>query len=210
MRSTPTRRPAGIGGPHGSPYRELGVPEADEIARRHDSAARSLPPMVLVVCRGEMRADLVGFGGAEVGVEAERLLPVAAGLVESADGVVGPGEPAVGAGFVLFPADLGGQFQRGGMLGAGAFGLALVGEDFAEAVEGLGLVFLVAGLLDKGQCLLEMAGGLFMTALAQAHLAEPDQRRGLVIAVAELPGQGQSLVELPGRVLVRTPAQADL
>jgi hypothetical protein len=69
------------------------------------------------VARGEwVGADVVGFGGPEVGVEAEDLPPVEAGLVGGAGGLTGSGEPVVGAGLLVFPADQLGGF-RGPVIG---------------------------------------------------------------------------------------------
>jgi RHS repeat-associated protein len=63
--------------------------------------------------------EVVGVGDVEVGVEDEGLLPVVVGLVEVADGVVGVGEAVVGVGLFVAVPDLGGQGERGGVLGAG-------------------------------------------------------------------------------------------
>ena len=55
-----------------------------------------------------MGMDVVGVGDAEGGVEGEGVLPVVAGLVELAGGVVCVGEAVVGAGLLVAVAELGG------------------------------------------------------------------------------------------------------
>jgi hypothetical protein len=65
--------------------------------------------VVLVLCSGEVGADLVGFGGSEVGVEGEGLLPVVSSLAGCVGRLVGSGEAVVGASLLVFPADLGCQ-----------------------------------------------------------------------------------------------------
>ena len=55
-----------------------------------------------------MGADVDGVGDVEVGVEGEGLLPMVAGLVEVAGGVVGVGKALVGSGLFVAVAELGG------------------------------------------------------------------------------------------------------
>ena len=82
-----------------------------------------------------MRADLIGLGGGQVGVERESRVPLMAGLVAFAGGMVAAGEAAVRPSLLVHVADLDGQPERGGVLGASMAGLADGEEDFAEAVE---------------------------------------------------------------------------
>src|SRR6266487_4591763 len=57
-----------------------------------------LPPPVVEV--GEVGAYLVGFGYAEFGIDVQGVLPLAAGLLDVAGGVVGMGEAVVSAGLL--------------------------------------------------------------------------------------------------------------
>jgi hypothetical protein len=56
-------------------------------------------------------ANLIGQRAAEIGVDGERLLPVAACLAGVLEGVPGAAEAAVGAGLLVFQADPGGQVE---------------------------------------------------------------------------------------------------
>lgn len=78
--------------------------------------------MALVICRGELSADLSSLGGSEASVEAEGSLPVVAGLAGVAFGVVYAGEAVVSAGLLVLVANLAGQTKRGGELSAGVAG----------------------------------------------------------------------------------------
>jgi hypothetical protein len=98
------------------------------------------------LCRGQLGADLIGFGGAEAGVEGEGLLPVTAGLADLAGSLVGSGEAVMGAALLVFPADLGGQAERGSVLDAGLPRLTGAEEHVAEAIERVGFIVPIAGL----------------------------------------------------------------
>ncbi len=87
---------------------------------------------------GEVGADVIGVGDVEVGEQGAGLVPVVAGLVVNAGGVVGVAEAVVGAGLFVAVADLGGQGERGGVLGECLAGLSVVAVALAEAVEDLG------------------------------------------------------------------------
>jgi hypothetical protein len=80
--------------------------------------------IVWLLGRGECGADLVGFGDAELGEQGQCLVPVVAGLVRLADGVVGVGEAVVGAGLLIRVADVAGEGQGGGVRGGGLVGFA--------------------------------------------------------------------------------------
>jgi hypothetical protein len=92
------------------------------------------------------------------------LPPVVAGVAGGAGGLMGSGEPVVGPGLLIFPADLRCQFECGGVLDAGMFRLAVAEQDCAEPVEGFGLIFPVAGLPGQDQRLLEVVGSLLIAA----------------------------------------------
>lgn len=79
----------------------------------------------------EAGADLVGFGGAEPGVEGQRVLPVAAGLAGVSGGEAGLAEAVAGAGLLVLVAGPAGQGERGGVLGAGGASLAVAQERLA-------------------------------------------------------------------------------
>jgi hypothetical protein len=78
----------------------------------------------LILGRGELGADLAGFGCAESGIEGQGLLPVIVSPAGLAQGVMRPGETVVRAGLLVLVTDLAGQRERGGILGAGLAGLA--------------------------------------------------------------------------------------
>lgn len=106
--------------------------------------------MAVIAGRGELGADLVSLGGAEIGVDGEGLLPVAAGLAVVTGGVVSTGVAVVGAGLLVLVADLDGQSERGGVLDAGRVGLAGSEEHFTKAVERFGFSGLVTCLTGQG------------------------------------------------------------
>jgi hypothetical protein len=60
-------------------------------------------------CFGELDADLIGFWGAELGVEGEGFLPMVMGLTRVVVGVVTVREAVVGSGLLVFVAELAGQ-----------------------------------------------------------------------------------------------------
>lgn len=86
------------------------------------------------------------LGGAELGIEGEGLLPVAAGPTEVAGGIVGVAEAVVGASPLVLVTDLAAQVERLGVLGASTAGLAGGEQDLTEAVERVGFTGLVADL----------------------------------------------------------------
>ena len=81
-------------------------------------------------------------------------MPVVMGRTGVTGGVVGAGEAVVGAGLLVLLADLAGQAERGGVLGAGIAGEAGGEEHFAQAVECLGFTGPFADLTEQGQGLL--------------------------------------------------------
>lgn len=93
-------------------------------------------------------ADLVGFGGAELGVEAERALPVAACPGRIPGGEADPAEAVAGTGLLVLIAGPAGQGERSGMPGAGGAGLALIQQCLGEPVERPGFIGPVAGLTE--------------------------------------------------------------
>src|SRR5580700_7747017 len=64
----------------------------------------------------ELGANVAGLRGAEVGVESEGLLAVAARLGQVAGGLVAAGEAVMGAGLLVLVVDLAGQAERHGLL----------------------------------------------------------------------------------------------
>jgi hypothetical protein len=87
---------------------------------------------------GQVGADVVSVGDAEVGVEGKRLTPVAVGRVELVAGAVGVGKSVVGTGLLVAVADLGGQGERGEVVVAGQLGVSGGIVGLARAVQGLG------------------------------------------------------------------------
>jgi hypothetical protein len=75
-----------------------------------------------VSCGHQLSAHLSSLGGAESGVQSVRLPPVAAASVGIACGVLDPGEAVVGARLLVLIADLAGQAECDGVLGAGLSG----------------------------------------------------------------------------------------
>jgi hypothetical protein len=80
--------------------------------------------VVSAPCRGELGTDLIGLGGAELGVEGEGLLPVVAGPAQVTGSVTGVAEAIVGAGLLVLVADLAGDGEGVVVLGAGLPGQA--------------------------------------------------------------------------------------
>src|SRR5215469_7332445 len=106
--------------------------------------------MVSATRGGELGADLPGLGGAEFGVEAERVLPVVACLAQVAGGVMGASEAIVGAGLLGLVADLASQTERRDVLGTGIFGLANGEEHLSQAIKRLGFTGLATDLAGQG------------------------------------------------------------
>lgn len=102
----------------------------------------------LVEC-GQVSADVLTVGDAEVGVEGERLLPVVAGQAGIAGGEMGVGETVVGAGLFVAVADFGGQGKCGGVLDECRGKLPGDVPDLTEVVEGVSFAGRVADLLIK-------------------------------------------------------------
>src|SRR5947209_19580700 len=99
---------------------------------------RSLSIVVVGRCSvecGQVGADVVRVRDAEVGVEGECLLPVVAGEVKVAGGVMGVGEAVVGAGLFVAVVDLVGQGESGGVLDKCLAKLSGDVPDFTEVVE---------------------------------------------------------------------------
>ena len=80
-------------------------------------ASRVRPPRFKV---SELGLGKLDVWYAELGVEQQGLLPVAVGLAGVAGGVVDAGQAVVGAGLLVPVADVGGDGQRGRVLGAPA------------------------------------------------------------------------------------------
>jgi hypothetical protein len=99
---------------------------------------------------GQVGADVVRVRDAEVGVEDECLLPVVAGEVRVAGGVMDVGETVVGAGLSVAVADLGGQGESGGVLDECLAKLSGDVPDLTEVVESAGFAGRMADLSVKG------------------------------------------------------------
>ncbi len=69
-----------------------------------------------------LNTELVSFWGAEIGIDGERFLPVAAALGWAPAGLAGAGQASVCAGPLVAVVGLGRQVSRGGILGAGGGG----------------------------------------------------------------------------------------
>lgn len=102
----------------------------------------------LIEC-GQVGADVVSVKDAEVEVERERLLPVVAGQIEVAGGVVDVGETVVGTGLFVAVTDLAGQGKRGGVLDKCLAKLSGDVPDLTEVVESAGLAGRVTDLSVK-------------------------------------------------------------
>src|ERR1039457_7010991 len=158
--------------------------------------------VAVFACRGELGADLFCFGSPEAGVKGEGLLPVVARQAGVPDSTVGAGEAVMSTSLLGLVADLAGQVERGGVLGAGRAGPLGGEEDFAESVERLGLTGPVADLPVQGQGLLMVAGGLLIAGQSQVDVAEVGQGVNFTPSVADLAGQGQGLLEVAGGLLM--------
>jgi hypothetical protein len=107
--------------------------------------------VAVVVCGGEVSADLISLGRVEIGVESERFLPVPERRAGVVCGVVAAGEAVVGASLLVFVAEVAAQGERGGVLCTGVAGLAGGQKKLTQAVERLGLPRSVAGFAKQGQ-----------------------------------------------------------
>jgi len=147
----------------GNIFTKLDLYPAEDANRRVLAVLTYLNALRLAVLTNG--ADLVRLGRAEVGVDGESLFPVVAGLAGAVQGVVGMDEAVVCAGLLVRVADVAGYLARGGVVGAGAAGLAGREKCFTEAVQCVGFTGPVADLLVQGQGLLEMISGLLVSAL---------------------------------------------
>jgi hypothetical protein len=77
------------------------------------------------------------------------LLPVVARLADVVIGLVGAGKSVVSAGLLAFVADLAGQRECGGVLGAGMTWLSVWAVKLAKAVVSLGFTRLVADVAEQ-------------------------------------------------------------
>src|SRR5947209_9213558 len=109
---------------------------------------RSPLSAAVVIDGGEVDADLVGVGHAEVGEEGDGVLVVLAGAGGVAEGVVGVAEAGVGAGLLIVVADVDGDGEGGGVVGDGVGGAPGSVGGFAEAVERAGFVVSLASLTE--------------------------------------------------------------
>ncbi len=71
----------------------------------------------MLACRTEMGTHVISLRVAEIAVEHEGLLPVAAGLTGVTSGMVGAAEAVVRAGLLILITDLAGQAERRGVPG---------------------------------------------------------------------------------------------
>jgi len=155
-----------------------------------------------VACHDELDADLLCFGGADTGVNAEGLLPVAACAEWIADCLAGTGDAVVGACLLDREASLGGQAERGIMMTMSLARLVCLEQDLTEAIQRVSLSSLVADVTEYGQGLLEMCGRLLIATQLPVNATEPAQRFAFTICVTDLTEYGQSLLEMCGRLLM--------
>src|SRR6187455_1792408 len=87
---------------------------------------------------GEPGTDLTGVWHAELGIQGEGVLPVAAGLIVVTAGVVGVRQVVVGAGPLVAVADLAGQGQGVAVPSPGLLRPARGDQGLTNAVERLG------------------------------------------------------------------------
>src|SRR5215831_17634402 len=134
-------RRAGPAGSRGNPTRSRKEPRGRVAGPLTWLGSPGLPgravrfAAVSVGCRGEPGADVAGLGGAEFGVEGESLPPVMAGPAGVTGGVIGAREAVVGAGLLVWVADLAGHGEGVVVVGAGLPGQARTGQGFPETVE---------------------------------------------------------------------------
>ena len=128
----------------------------DELAREgrgQGGAGRTVVRLSALVVRcliegGEVGADVVDVGDAEVGVGGQGLAPVVAGPVEIAAGLVGVGKSIVRAGLLVPGSDLAGQGEGCGVMSAGLIGLTNAKQGLPNAVESVCLTVWVVHLAE--------------------------------------------------------------
>ncbi len=156
-----------------APFREPGPSVSDSalICARFLRSATTAVLCYVAQC-SQVRADVVGVGDAEVGVERQGVLPVLAGQAVLACCVASVSETGVGAGLLVPVTGLGGQGERGGVLGVSLLGLPRGVQGFPDPVECLGFAVAVAGLAEDGESPPQIIGRLLVAALPQINDAE--------------------------------------
>jgi hypothetical protein len=150
-----------------------------------------------------MGADLVGADflhvwEAEVGENVQGVLPVFAGLPMPPEIVIGLRQPVQGTGLIGELAEVAGEVIGGTVVSERIGGVAGRAADVAEAVQGLELVVVVAGVSREVQCPLEEVGGRPVSALRLPGHTESVQRDQFAFSVADAAGDVQGLVEAVG------------
>jgi LysR substrate binding domain len=156
--------------------------------------------VAVVVCGGEVSADLISLRRVEIDVESEGFPPVPEGRGGVICGLVAAGEAVVGASLLVFVTEMAGQGERGGVLCTGVAGLAGGEKKLAQADECLGLPGRVAGFAKQRQGLAEMARRMLVALPSQFGDAQVTERVSFAVPVARFAEQGQDLlgVLVPG------------
>ncbi len=106
----------------------------DPMSQRHQ-VLRTMG--ISVLKRGNPHADVVQFRGSELGVKAQRTEPVVPRQGDVASQLQGGPQAVVRASLLVRIANLAGQGQGHGVLGAGLVRPPGAGHDRADAIEGL-------------------------------------------------------------------------
>jgi hypothetical protein len=142
--------------------------------------------------QGEMRADPIGIGGPQGGIQREGFLPVPAGLLPVSGSITGPAEAVMSPRLLVAIADLSRQVECGGVPGAGVVKAAHPEQALAQAVERLRLTGAVTGLVEGDQGLLMVRDR--PRAVPQLHVGvtKAGERVADTVQIADLAEQSQS------------------
>src|SRR5260221_970192 len=121
-----------------APFRAPGPSVSDSALVRTRFLGLAVTAVLCYVAQcSQVRADVVGVGDAELGVERQGVLPVLAGQAVLACGVARVSDTGVGAGLLVPVTGLDGQSERGRVLGARLLRLARGLAGFPPAAGGL-------------------------------------------------------------------------
>jgi hypothetical protein len=154
----------------------------------------------VVVCAGELGADLASVGVLQVFEDGEGLLPGLPGLGQLAGGVAGVAEAGEGARFAGAVAGFPGDAERALVTGGGFGEVAQVVLGVPQAVPGISLDPAVVCFSVQGDCLAAEHAGLLVVAEKPVVPADVIERCCLSRFVVDGLAQAHRLLRVPERV----------
>src|SRR5215831_20317233 len=151
----------------------------------------------VVVCAGELGADLAGAGVLQVVKDGQRLLPGLPGLGQLAGSLAGVAEVGERFGFKEAVAGFPKQAERALVAGGGFGKVPQVVLGVSDAVPGISLGPAVADFRAQGERLAAEHAGLLVVAEAAVGPADVVERYGLARLVADGLEQAQGLLDVP-------------